>query len=368
MAERTLSIVIEVDGAQQSAAAIRRVRSALDDLSGSAAGLQRLARQGREINTLFKEMTAALDYRGRSREMLGGIEDFFRTITAGARNAGDVFKNIWREAADYVSRLWHGLGRSQGTSGSSGASLRELGGSLIGPLTGHSNRGLSTLGGLGSGALAGFSVGGPVGAVVGGLIGGIAGFFGSSGGKEKRRDAEIANQGFAQLRQILDDYNQFRRDFASSVDSANRIWSQMQAQWARPQSAPSQRPFFEAILRSMQSTEDERNRRRQVQALLPVPQFAAGGLVHGAGGAGTLAVVHPGEFVMSKRAVDQLGVSALSDLNRGGAAPGGAVTISLEPASAQSLGEMLKRNPQALEEGLLVVLRRGSAVSRALRA
>ena len=82
-----------------------------------------------------------------------------------------------------------------------------------------------------------------------------------------------------------------------------------------------------------------------------------------------LAVVHPGEFVMSSQAVDRLGVSLLDGLNRGSSSASSAagVSISLEPASAATLGEMLKRNPQALEEGLLVVLRRGGAASKALR-
>jgi len=102
-----------------------------------------------------------------------------------------------------------------------------------------------------------------------------------------------------------------------------------------------------------------------MQALLPIPQFANGGLVNGAGNAGTLAVVHPGEYVMSKRAVDDLGVAALNGLNNGGSQ---GISLSLEPASAQTLSEMLKRNPQALEDGLLVVLRRGGSLSRALRA
>ena len=363
MAERTLSIVIDVDGAEQGATEIRRMRSALDDLSGSKQGLERIARQGREVSTIFKEMGSVFNLRGGRDGALGQMEDFFRRVTVGARNASEVFKTVWREASEYVGRLFGGNGGAGG-----GNSLLSLGGSLLGSLTGSSNRALSALGGVGGGALTGFSVGGPFGAVVGGLIGGIAGLFGSSGGKEKSRDAEIANKGFAQLKQILDDYNHFRRDFSSSVDSANRIWSQMQSQWTRAQSAQTQRPYFDAILRSIQTTEDERMRRWQMQALLPLPEFATGGLVRGSGTSGTLAVVHPGEFVMSKQAVDQLGVGALSSLNQSNARIGSGMSISLEPASAQSLGEMLKRNPQALEEGLLVVLRRGGALSRALRA
>ena len=86
-------------------------------------------------------------------------------------------------------------------------------------------------------------------------------------------------------------------------------------------------------------------------------------------GGGQLAVVHPGEFVLSQPAVERRGVGLLEGLNRGTSAAGtSGFQISMEPASAQTLAEMLKRNPQALEEGLLVVLRRGGAVSRALRS
>ena len=106
-------------------------------------------------------------------------------------------------------------------------------------------------------------------------------------------------------------------------------------------------------------------------ALGPVPEFAAGGFVPAAtlsGAKGLFpALLHSGEFVMNRQAVDRLGVSMLEGMNSGFRSPDSGVSIALEPASAETLGEMLKRNPQALEEGLLVVLRRGGAASRALR-
>jgi hypothetical protein len=408
MAERTLSIVIEVDGSQEAAAQVRRVRSALDDLGGGARDLERVARQSREVTQVMKEMGKTFDLRQRQKEMVGDLEDFFRRITTGARSAGDVLKNVWREVADYFRRVLRemataatgGLGGAFPFASTFGAPtlasvfglpatmpigdvlsrLHGIGpfsgtqvgfaGSLLGGLTvGSSNRTLSALGGLGSGALTGFSVGGPIGAVVGGLIGGIVGLFSGGGGKEKRHDAEIANAGFAQLRQILDDYNHFRRDFASAVDTANRIWSQMASQWTRPQSAPSQRPFFDAIVRSMQTTEDERNRRRQLLAMLPAPEFQEGGFVtaHSRArlGGRVPAWLHEGEFVMNRQAVDRLGVSLLDGLNRGsglGTRDSG-MTISIDPDGSR----WLEQNADALEKGIAVVLRRGGPVSRALR-
>jgi hypothetical protein len=369
--------VIDVSGADDATREVRRVRSAFDDLLGGGPGRNDPAMAG---------------FARRSRE----FDDLFRRILTGARSAADVWKSIWREVGDYFRRIvqemagaWSanlggiipllpggGIGFGSGAAALHGigplsGSTLLAGSSLLGGLTiGSRNRIVSALGGLGSGALTGFSLGGPVGAVIGGIVGGIVGLFRGGGGQEKRHDAEIANRGFAQLAQILDDYSRSRRDFASAVNDAYRIWNQMQSQWVRPQSGPSQWPYFSAILRSMEQTEDERNRRRQRTALGPLPEFAEGGFVlPQRTQRGILAMVHPGEFVMNRQAVNRLGVSLLAGLNQGSSSASSAagVSISLEPASAETLGEMLKRNPQALEEGLLVVLRRGGTASRALR-
>ena len=421
MAERTVSITIEVDGTRDAVSQVRQVRSALDDLGGGAESLARVLRQSRDVTQAMKELGNTFDLRGRQREMVANLDDFFRRITSGARSAADVFKNIWHEVAEYFERQLRQMaaaaaGRLGGVfplGGGSGAmglafpglgspTMASLGGfpatmplgdllshlNGIGPFSGGqvamgglglfglsmgaSNPVLRGLGSLAGGALTGFSFGGPIGAIVGGLIGGIASLFGKD--KKKEHDADIANQGFAQLRQILDDYNHFRRDFASSVDAANRIWSQMASEWVRPQSSPSQRPYFDAILRSIQSTEDERNRRRQMLSLMPVPEFDAGGYV-GAWGQGSEvrltpnpqslipAFLHPGEFVMNREAVDRWGVSVLDSLNRGGSPGGGGISIAIDPDGAR----WLEQNSDALERGLAVVLRRGGAVSRALR-
>ncbi|MGH9786966.1 MAG: hypothetical protein ACRD88_22580, partial [Terriglobia bacterium] len=347
MADRTVSIVIDVTGADDATREVRRVRSAFDDLLGGGPGRN----------------DSLAQFARRSRE----VEDVFRRIATGARSAADVWKNVWREASDFFRRtvqemagawaanlggivpLLPGGGLGFGSAGTalhgigpfSGSTLL-AGSSLLGGLTiGSRNRIVSALGGLGSGALTGFSLGGPVGAVLGGIAGGIVGLFRGGGGNEKRHDAEIANRGFAQLAQILEDYSRFRRDFASAVNDANRVWDQMQSQWVRPQSAPSQWPFFAAILRSIEQTEDERNRRRQRSALGPVPEFAAGGFVPAAtlsGAKGLFpALLHPGEFVLNRQAVDRLGVSLLEGMNQGSpASSSGGVAVSLEAASAQT--------------------------------
>src|ERR1051325_4228259 len=226
--DRTISIVIYVDGAKDAAAQVRQIRSALDDLGG-AQSLQQIVRQSRDVSQAMKELGASFDFTHRQKEMLAGLDDFFRRITAGARSAGDVFKNIWREVADSFERQLRQMASSAGGFGGmlplSGGSLALGGLGLFGLSMGVSNPVLRGLGSAAGGALSGFSIGGPLGAVIGGLVGGIASLFGKN--KKKEHDADIANRGFAELKQILDDYNHFRRDFASSVDASNRIWSEM---------------------------------------------------------------------------------------------------------------------------------------------
>ncbi|HWP85952.1 MAG TPA: hypothetical protein VNN17_12220, partial [Terriglobia bacterium] len=68
---------------------------------------------------------------------------------------------------------------------------------------------------------------------------------------------------------------------------------------------------------------------------------------------------------MSREAVDRWGVSVLEGLNRGaGLERGPGLRITIDPDGARWLEE----NAAALERGIAVVLRRGGAVSRALRS
>ncbi len=261
----------------------------------------------------------------------------------------------------------HGIGPISGNA-------LAWGGFTLGAATiGSSNRAVSALGGAASGAMIGTSIMPGIGTAVGAAIGGLVGLFAGGSGKDKSHDANIANQGFAQLHQVLDDYYAFRRNYASSVDEAFKIWQQMVKQWTRPQSASSQLPYFDQILTAMQQTEDQRNRRQELQSLRPLPEFANGGLVGQTSlpaSGGMLAVVHPGEFVMTRQAVDRIGTSVLEGLNTGTEPrpKGSGSALTIEPASSATLANFLKSNPQALDEGLLVVLRRGGPASRALRA
>lgn len=86
----------------------------------------------------------------------------------------------------------------------------------------------------------------------------------------------------------------------------------------------------------------------------PLPEFQRGGLVPqgGIGGGGMMAVLHPGEFVMSRPAVELLGRPRLEQINRGagaGAVAGGdKFQVTIVAADARGFEEMLARNEQSL--------------------
>ena len=240
MAERTISIVIEVDGARDAVSQVRQMRSALDDLGGGAESLGRVVRQSREVTQAMKDLGSTFDLGGRQRQMAANLDDFFRRVTSGARSAADVFKNIWREVAEYFERQMRQMaaaaavslgggvlfGGSSGLPGFgavssalptlasvfglpattpagdvlsqlhglgpfSGGQLAAGGLGLFGLSMGAGSPVLRGLGGIAGGALTGFSFGGPVGAIIGGIVGGIASLFGKD--KKKEHDADIAN-------------------------------------------------------------------------------------------------------------------------------------------------------------------------------
>lgn len=415
---------------RSAAQGFAKTRSAMDDMSkGGISSLGNLRRQVVDLqkahvgsqqavlqNTLAQsrlneELQAGTVAGGQHATVLKQLQERQKTLAAEAKSAQQIFRAARQELMAFLGGAFSGadagplaaagggmiysnrapslastlglpatpairnaLGSifSHGLGPISGPGLA-FGGFTLGSLTiGNSNRAVSTLGGLGSGALIGTSILPGIGTAIGAAIGGIVGLFTGGDGKNKTHDADIANQGFAQLHQILDDYYNFRRNYASAVDEAYKIWQQMDSKWVRKQSAISQRPYFDQIVTAIQQTEDERNRRRQLQSLLPVPEFAQGGYVGSAGvspASGMLALLHAGEFVMTRQAVDRIGTSVLQGLNQGTAnsAQGTGSALSIEPASASTLSNFLKSNPQALDEGLLVVLRRGGPASRALR-
>jgi hypothetical protein len=100
-------------------------------------------------------------------------------------------------------------------------------GGLLGVLGGFQT-GSRTLGALG-GAAAGFAFGGPIGAVIGAVAGFFAGLLGR--GKKKRQATRIAQEGFAEMRKILEQFKRFEVDFDSAMAAVTSLWEQMQAAW-----------------------------------------------------------------------------------------------------------------------------------------
>ena len=212
-----------------------------------------------------------------------------------------------------------------------------------------------------------------MGAGVGAAVGGLLGFLGLGRGKLKRQASEIADQGFPEIRSIFEEYKTFRRDFSAAQAAMRAVWAQMVGAWQQigrgvgGHSIRDQRRYFEQILEDLRQMENERGVRGNVIRALPAPSFQHGGLSHGGGNA----YLHPGEFVLSSRAVERIGAALLQGLNSGTgfqtAASGAGETLTLEPVSAQHLAEVFQRDPGAADRGLMAVVRAGGKFSRALR-
>ena len=189
--------------------------------------------------------------------------------------------------------------------------------------TGIQNPVLRGLSGAAGGALIGSQIGSiipgigtAIGAGVGALIGGIASLFGGGGNSDKNHDSALENQTFAKMNQTLQDFYQFRTAYDTAKSEITNDWNQMVSQFKRKDSEANQFPYYQAILTALDNVQNQRVARQQLQGMMAVPEFAVGGMVGGADG-GMVAVVHPGEFVMSKQAVDRIGSSVLAGLNSG---------------------------------------------------
>ncbi len=260
-------------------------------------------------------------------------------------------------------------------------------------------RGASPLGaalGAFGGIAAGFAGAGAVAGVIGGIgvgagaLGGLAALFSNpltagiaaglvgfmalratfARGRIKREASGIADQGFGEIRRIFEDYKNYRRDYGSALADMQQVWAGMVAQWSAmggvgARSIRTQEVFFRQYLNQMAQIEEERGIRGNIIRSLPAPSFQAGGFSTGGG----LAFLHPGEFVLSNRAVERLGASLLQGLNSGTAGQGGGegMMVELTPASAAILKKMIKLDPAGMDEGLMMVVRAGGKFSRAVR-
>ena len=310
------------------------------------------------------------------------FQGFFQRLLGGARNFRDAFKRLLADLLQYFLRAlaqmaagwFSAFGRSSGggllgsfgpflsgtppiPGGGGGGSasnigiLEQLGINLhsLGPVSGNLlasggllaallgvQRGSPVIGALG-GAAAGFAFGGPIGALVGGVLGFLGGIF--NRGKLKRRAANIAIAGFAEMRKVLDDFKRFRVDFQSALSTVDSIWAGMVQAWQQiggsvgRRSIRTQEPFYKQLRGELERIQKLREAHQGLIEALPIPEFAQGGLVDQilgrmqsvtSGGGKVLAFLHRGEAVLNARAVASLGPTAIQQLNRAqGFASGG---------------------------------------------
>ena len=216
-----------------------------------------------------------------------------------------------------VLPLGHGIGglglmtKAIGATGvGSGALAGGLGGALIGSAVGT-----AFLGSLGLGAIA-F---GPVGATIGAAVAIVAGLFGR--GRAKRRATAIEQPLEAAAVDLVEQYRRHQVDYENALATLDQITAQgQQSLLGSGLGSAGTRGFatlMHAITVLQRQIEDIQNI-REANALrvgsMSIPEFAVGGLVPSSGG--ILALLHPGEFVMRRSAVDALGSDFLATLNR----------------------------------------------------
>jgi hypothetical protein len=225
--------------------------------------------------------------------------------------------------------------------------------------------------GFGAGALLGLgSLGGPVGLAIAGVAAGIGALFGLSGrGKDKVHDTQIENAGFAQIKQLVADYERHRRDYASTFDAMFDVHEDIQAAFVRSQSRRNEQFWFDRYLEHIGRIEDERNRRRQVLGALPLPEFHEGGFVGFAGWAQRAsgevpAVLRRGEYVMQESAVQRLGTRLLDGMNMGTVPPSGQLAV---PDDYEVVLMKKVDLDQAVEDAIPRIIVRGGRASRILR-
>ncbi|HKZ52500.1 MAG TPA: hypothetical protein VJ085_04380 [Candidatus Acidoferrales bacterium] len=218
-------------------------------------------------------------------------------------------------------------------------------GGLLGVIGGYQT-GSRALGALGGAAL-GFALGGPIGAAIGAVAGFFAGVLGR--GKKKRQASRIAEEGFAEMRRIIEQFKKFEVDFESALGALNAIWEQMQSGWRQlgksifNRSVRGEQPEFNTIVNELKQIQQAREARGKLIEGLPIPEFQLGGLVraiHAREGR-ILAFLHEGEAVLNRRAVQALGPQFIERANRAPAfQAGGFAGHPLSPAAPAAGGQV----------------------------
>lgn len=232
------------------------------------------------------------------------------------------------------------------------------GGALLPGLLGFGNPTGAKIG-AGAGALLGTFLFPGIGTIIGALFGGLLGsLFGTSTRDKKKRQAQtILDQGRAEWRKIISDFEAHRIDYGSAVAGVTQVWQQMVQAWSSPSlgkyggiAIRNNEPEFRRTMQQLDDLQAKRQWGAQSPMFNSAGEFSTGGFVGAASSAptsgfGPLGIpimprglgkmpsfasggavqitAHAGEFVMQRSAVQRIGRRNLEAINRGSVAGAG---------------------------------------------
>jgi hypothetical protein len=225
-----------------------------------------------------------------------------------------------------------------------GAGLMGSAGRAGGPVTGALGGAMlgvgaaATMAGLGGSSLMGLAGAAllttPYGWLALAAIAGIGALVGAAGRNKAKHKASALEQGFElAANDLYDQFKKFQIDYESALSGMQGLIAQGQqtltssgyGRWGR-QGAQNLASVIQAEIEAVKQLQKLREQRAGVITGMTVPEFQVGGPVGWNLGGGIFALLHPGEFVMRREAVDALGTPFLAGLNRAPSfAEGGAV-------------------------------------------
>jgi len=305
-------------------------------------------------------VSPALGYAAGTAALPGGIgiEGITGGLTSGAiapygAGAGGIPGAAGGASSGVFGRLAFGKASLEElmASGLPSAGMILGGGALLGSAFGAGGPVKGAIGGglvgLGIAGLLGVGLfGGPIGLAIAGIAAGIGALIGAWGrGRAKEKATEIeqgvefaANDLYAQFRNFETDYQSALAGMQALIQQGQQAeLASGTGKWGQKGAENLTRVIQDEIT-ALNNLQRQRETSANVLGGMSIPEFAVGGQVLGVG-SGVLAILHPGEFVMQRSAVDALGANFLAALNR---APrfdsGGSVGPGLASPTALHIG------------------------------
>ena len=235
-----------------------------------------------------------------------------------------------------------GFGLLLGAARRGGPVRGGIGGALLGGAVGTAIAGVAL-----KSLLGGLIYGGPFGAVVGAIIGGALGILGR--GKAKRRATAIEEDFMRRAQQVVKEYKSFQVAFEPAISQVEAlrlrgVQTLTQAGLGRAGRRGAENLTFhiDRLAREVRNLQRQRDMTfGQLQEFVlpefqlggPVSAFLRGRRLRSARG-GMLALLHAGEFVLRREAVQSLGESLLSRLNAAPQVPAGGPPVGAGPAGS----------------------------------